>query len=243
MPRPVCAIFGAGEGLGKALAAKFSAEGCDMALVSRTEKGSEAAAEAARAANGDVRSVFFCADATQPETIESAFGEIVRELGPVDILIYNARGTFPACEPMDMTYDAMDDVFRVEVMGAFAAAKSVIPAMRERGKGTLLFSSATAALRGSARYPLYAIGKFGLRALTQSLAKAYAKDGLHVAHIRLDCDLDVPIMRELYGDRYDPEALASPNDVAETYWWVHKQPKGAWSNEVELRPHTETWTC
>lgn len=214
-----------------------------MALVSRTEEGSEAAAEAARAANGDVRSVFFCADSTQPETIESAFGEIVRELGPVDILIYNARGTFPACEPLDMTYDAMDDVFRVEVMGAFAAAKSVIPAMRERGKGTLLFSSATAALRGSARYPLYAIGKFGLRALTQSLAKAYAKDGLHVAHIRLDCDLDVPIMRELYGDRYDPEALASPNDVAETYWWVHKQPKGAWSNEVELRPHTETWTC
>lgn len=243
MPRPVCAIVGAGEGLGKALAAKFSAEGCDLALISRTEEGGTAAGTAARAANRDARIMFFCADATQPETVESAFGEIVVELGPVDILIYNARGTFPACEPLDMTYEAMDDVFRVEVMGAFAAAKSVIPTMRKRGEGTLLFSSATAALRGSAQYPLYAIGKFGLRALTQSLTKAYAKDGLHVAHIRLDCDLDVPIMRELYGDRYHPGALASPDDVAETYWWVHKQPKGAWSNEVELRPHTEIWTC
>ncbi len=242
MSRPICAIVGAGEGLGQALAAKFSAEGCDMALVSRTEEGSDTALKAARAANRDARTMFVCADATQPETVERAFDDIVRELGSVDILIYNARGTFPACEPLDMAYDAMNDVFRVEVMGAFAAAKSVIPAMRKRGKGTLLFSSATAALRGSARYPLYAIGKFGLRALTQSLAKAYAEDGVHVAHVRLDCDLDVPIMRELYGDRYDPEALASPDDVAETYWWVHKQPKGAWSNEVDLRPYTETWT-
>ena len=63
-----------------------------------------------------------------------------------------------------------------------------------------------------------------------------------MVHVRLDCDLDVPIMQELYGDRYDPQILASPDDVAETYWWLHKQPKGAWSNEVDLRPHTETWT-
>ena len=242
MSRPICAIVGAGEGLGKALAGKFSAEGCNLALISRTEGGSEAACKAARAANPETEAMFFCADATQPETIENAFDDIARELGSVDILIYNARGSFPRCEPLDMTYDAMDDVFRVEVMGAFAAAKSVIPSMRKRGQGTLLFSSATAALRGSASHPLYAIGKFGLRGLTQSLAKAYAKDGIHVAHVRLDCDLDVPIMQKIYGDRYNPEILANPDDVAETYWWVYQQPKGAWSNEVELRPYTENWT-
>ena len=242
MSQPVCAIVGAGEGLGKSLAAKFAAKGCDIALISRTKEGSDAALKAALAANSNVRAMFVNADATQPETIETAFGNIEHELGLVDILIYNARGAFPACEPLAMTYDAMSDVFRMEVMGAFAAAKSVLPAMRQRGRGTLLFSSATAALRGSAHYPLYAIGKFGLRGLTQSLTKAYAKDGVHVAHIRLDCDLDVPIMRELYGDRYDPETLASPDDVAETYWWVYQQPKGAWSNEIDLRPNTETWT-
>ena len=97
-------------------------------------------------------------------------------------------------------------------------------------------------MRGSANYPLYCIGKFGLRALAQSLARAYAKDGVHIAHIRLDCDLDVPIMRELYGDQSDQAGLASPDDVAETYWLTYQQPAGAWSNEVEIRPHTETWT-
>ena len=243
MSRPICAIFGAGEGLGKALAARFSGNGCDLALISRNEGSCRVAFEAAHAASADARAMFFRADAAQPETVESAFNEINVELGIVDILIYNARGAFTPCQPLEMTYRELEDVFRVEVMGAFAAAKSVMPAMRERGKGTLLFSSATAALRGSASYPLYAIGKFGLRGLTQSLAKAYAKDGIHVAHIRLDCDLDVPVMKELYGNRYDPATLATPEEVAQTYWWIHQQPKGAWSNEVELRPHTETWTC
>ena len=114
--------------------------------------------------------------------------------------------------------------------------------MRKRGEGSLLFSSATAALRGSASHPLYAIGKFGLRALSQSLAKAYSKDGVHIVHFRLDCDLDVPLMRELYGDKFDPEKMANTTDVAEAYWLAYQQPKSAWSNEVELRPYTEVWT-
>ena len=105
-----------------------------------------------------------------------------------------------------------------------------------------MFSSATAALRGSAAFPLYAIGKFGLRALAQSLAKAHAGDGIHVVHMRLDCDLDVPVMRDLYGDDNDQAGLADPDAVADTYWWVHRQPPAAWSNEVELRPFSETWT-
>ncbi len=242
MNRPVCAIVGAGQGLGKALAAKFASEGCDIALLSRSQSGSDAALRAASAASAEVRTMFVSADATEPESIERAFEQIALEMGAVDILIYNARGSFTPCEPLDMDYEDLTDVFRLEVLGALAAAKSVIPAMRRRGKGTLLFSSATAALRGSAQFPLYAIGKFGLRALTQSLARAYAKDAVHVVHVRLDCDLDVPAMRELYGDRYDEADLASPDDVAQTYWWLHGQPKGAWSNEVELRPNTETWT-
>ena len=105
-----------------------------------------------------------------------------------------------------------------------------------------MFSSATAAYRGSATNALYAIGKFGLRALSQSLAKAYSKDGVHIVHMRLDCDLDVPIMREIYEKSFVANNMAKPTDVAETYWWAHHQPKTAWSNEIELRPHTEKWS-
>ena len=242
MPQPVCAIVGAGEGLGRSLAAKFAGEGFDIALISRSEKGSSAAAAAAAGANAGANVKFFAADATQPDTIEQALATIVGDMGDVDVLIYNVHGSFTAREPLEMTYADLDEIYRLEVVGAFAAAKSVLPAMRERGRGSVLFSSATAALRGSATHPLYAIGKFGLRALSQSLAKAYSKDGVHVVHVRLDCDLDVPIMRELYGDQYDSEKLADPNDVAETYWLTYQQPRGAWSNEVEIRPHTETWT-
>ncbi|MEM7224778.1 MAG: SDR family NAD(P)-dependent oxidoreductase [Pseudomonadota bacterium] len=242
MKRRICTIVGAGEGLGQALAAKFAGQSFDIALMSRTEAGSAAAAQAAAAANdaADVR--FFRADATRPNTLESALANIGSDMGAIDVLIYNARGQFTACEPLDMTYEALEEVYRVEVVGAFAAAKSVLPTMIGRSRGSIFFSSATAAFRGSSNFPLYAIGKFGLRALSQSLAKAYAKDGVHIVHFRLDCDLDVPVMRELYGDQRAQTGLASPDDVAETYWLTYQQPKGAWSNEVEIRPYTETWT-
>lgn len=240
MTRPVCAIVGAGEGLGRALAARFANQGYDIALISRTKAGSAAAIEAATAVGANVQ--FFSADATQPETIETALATAADDMDEIDILIYNARGNFTACEPLDMSYAALEDIYRVEVMGAFAASKAVLPTMIERSRGSVFFSSATAAFRGSRTHPLYAIGKFGLRALSQSLTKAYAKDGVHIVHVRLDCDLDVPYMQAAYGDRYDPEALASPDDVAESYWLTHLQPRSAWSNEIELRPYTETWT-
>lgn len=242
MSQPVCAIIGAGEGLGQALAARFAGEGFSLGLVSRTKAGSAAALAAAKAAGnaGTVR--YFSADAMRPETIEQALARIADTIGEIDLLIYNARGSFKRCDPLDMTYAALEEIYHIEVIGAFAAAKSVLPAMRERGHGGIFFSSATAAFRGSATNPLYAIGKFGLRALSQSLSKAYSRDGVHIVHVRLDCDLDVPVMRELYGDRYEPGTLVDPADVAKAYWLAYQQPKSAWSNEIELRPHTETWT-
>lgn len=243
MSRSVCAIVGAGEGLGRALAAKFATQGFDIALISRSEANCAVAIEAAKTAGNTVEVRFYSADATIPETLESALSAAARNLGEIDVLVYNARGDFTACAPLEMSYAALEDIYRLEVVGAFAAARSVLPSMIKRSRGSLFFSSATAALRGSGTYPLYSIGKFGLRALSQSLTRAYAKDGVHIVHIRLDCDLDVPIMRELYGDKYDPDILADPDAVAESYWLIHCQPRSAWSNEVELRPHTENWTC
>ena len=242
MVNQVCAIVGAGEGLGRALAAKFASHGFDIALVSRSEKNSTAAMQAAADSNANSKIQFFEADGTRPLTIEKAFATIAIQLGQVEVLIYNARGSFSSCEPLELTYEDLEDNYRLEVVGALASVKSVLPVMRERGKGSLFFSSATAAYRGSATHPLYSIGKFGVRALSQSLAKAYSKDGIHVVHVRLDCDLDMPLMREMYGDRFNSSQMANTDDVAKSYWWVHQQPRSAWSNELELRPYTEDWT-
>jgi NAD(P)-dependent dehydrogenase (short-subunit alcohol dehydrogenase family) len=241
--KQVCAIIGAGEGLGRSIAAAFAAKGFDVALSSRSEKGSAAALEAARSANPAARVEFFAADAEKPETVEQALGKARAALGDVDVLVYNARGNLNWKAPLDVSYEELRSILDLEVVGALAAAKAVIPTMIEKGRGTVIYSSATAAFRGSGTNALYAIAKFGLRALSQSLAKAYAKKGVHVAHVRLDCALDVPIVRKLMGKAFDPEKSSSTDDVAQTYVWLTEQPKSAWSNEVELRPYTEDWTC
>ncbi len=242
MTRTVCAIVGAGDGLGQSLARKFAGDGFDIALLSRSERGSAAALEGAREAAPKAAVQYFQADAMAPETIVAGLERVAAEMGEIEVLIYNVRGGMNAKPPLEMTFDEMRDIYEIEVVGAHAAAKAAIPAMIERGHGTVIYSSATAALRGSGTNPLYAIGKFGLRALAQSLAKAYARHGVHVAHMRLDCGLDVPIVRQYMGDKYDPEFLSNTDDVADSYLWVHRQPKSAWSNEVEIRPYSEEWT-
>jgi NADP-dependent 3-hydroxy acid dehydrogenase YdfG len=242
MDQRVCVIVGAGEGLGQSLAAAFAAKGFAIALISRSEKGSAAALEAARAANPTAKVRFFAGDATQAPVLEAAVARAATEMGGCDVLIYNARGDLRYKPPLQIEYDELREILDVEVAGALAAAKAVMPSMIEKQRGTVIFSSATAAFRGSATNPLYAIGKFALRALAQSLAKAYAKAGVHVAHVRLDCALDVPVVRKLMGAKFDPRNAASTDDVAQTYVWIAEQPKSAWSNEVELRPFTEDWT-
>lgn len=240
MTRPVCVIIGSGEGLGQALAKKFALQGYNVALISRSLEGSAKALNAVKQVGTDGH--YFYADAQSPETIKSAIANVINKMGEIEVLIYNARGDFTACKPLEISYEQLLEVYNLEVVGAFAAAKAVLPTMIKQENGSIFFSSATAAYRGSSTHPLYAIGKFGLRALSQSLTKEYAKNGVHIVHVRLDCDLDVPYMKKSYGVNYNSENLAKPHDVAESYWLTHLQPKSAWSNEIELRPYTENWT-
>lgn len=235
-------IVGAGEGLGRSLAVTFARHGCDLALLSRSEAGTAAALRAARAAAPDVCAEAVVADAGQPDELSQAIAGVEAVRGPIEILIYNVRGMTPLCAPLEMTYETLKRSLRLEVIGAFAAAKAVLPGMIGRGSGTLIFSSATAAFRGSATHPLYSIAKFALRGLAQSLAKAHACNGVHVAHVRIDAALDVPLMRSLAPGDAAAGRLASPDAIAEAYWSIHRQPAAAWSNEVELRPSTEPWT-
>ena len=240
--KPVCAIVGAGDGLGQSLATKFAKEGFDIALLSRSKAGSQAALDAASIVAPDATVQYYSADAMNPETISAAFSRVHDEMAAPSVMIYNVRGDMNAKAPLEVNFQELRDIFELEVVGAHAAAKAVMPRMMEQGGGTVIFSSATAALRGSGTNPLYAIGKFGLRALAQNLAKAYSEQGVHVAHVRLDCMLDVPLVRKYYGDEFDESNSSNTDDVAESYYWIHLQPKSAWSNEVELRPFTEDWT-
>lgn len=161
----VCAIVGAGEGLGASLARVFAQHGCDIALLSRTAAGSAAAREAVVAENSDVRVINVQADAAKAESLGAGLSRVASELGPIDILIYNVRGSIAFRRPLDVTCAELRDILDIEVVGALAATQAVLPSMIERRRGTILYSSATAALRGSATGLLYATAKFGLRGL------------------------------------------------------------------------------
>jgi NAD(P)-dependent dehydrogenase (short-subunit alcohol dehydrogenase family) len=131
-------------------------------------------------------------------------------------------------------------VYGVLNPGAFYAAQQVLPAMVERGRGTVLLTGATAALRGSARFSALAVGKFGLRALAQSMAREFGPQGVHVAHVIIDGQIDTPRVREMSPDR-DEDTMLSPEAIAETYWRLHAQHHTAWTLELDLRPAVESF--
>lgn len=131
-------------------------------------------------------------------------------------------------------------VIGVKDVGAFYAAQQVLPAMLKAGRGTILLTGASAALRGKANFSALAVGKFGLRALAQSMAREFGPRGVHVAHVIIDGQINTPRMREMMPDR-EEHTLLSPDAIAETYWQLHFQEQTAWTLELDLRPSVESF--
>jgi NAD(P)-dependent dehydrogenase (short-subunit alcohol dehydrogenase family) len=124
--------------------------------------------------------------------------------------------------------------------GAFYAAREVLPAMVEAGRGTILLTGASAALRCKARFSALAVGKFGLRALAQSKAREFGPQGIHLSHVIIDGQINTPSIREMMPDR-EEHTLLSPDSIAETYWQLHTQDRTAWTLEADLRPSVESF--
>jgi NAD(P)-dependent dehydrogenase (short-subunit alcohol dehydrogenase family) len=232
---PVTVVVGVGPGLGGAVARRFAAAGHAVGLVARGKDKLAPVAEAIEAAGG--RAVGVAADATSPESVAAAFAELRRELGPIDVLVYNA-GAFTMGGIMDVTPEDFDGAWRANCAGAFLTSREVIPGMLERGRGTLLMTGATASLRGGARFSCLAVGKFGLRALAQSMARELGPRGIHVAHVIIDGQIDLPRSRAMFPDR-EPHTFLSPDAIAESYLQLHLQDRTAWTQELDLRPAVE----
>ena len=231
------AILGVGPGLGAAIARRFAGEGYAVALMARREESvSEVKREIEE--NGGT-SLSVPTDATDPASVEAAFQRIRTELGDPGVLVYNA-GAFQMGGILEVSPEKFDECFKANCAGAFYAARQVLPAMAEAGDGTILLTGATAALRGSARFSALAVGKFGLRALAQSMAREFGPQGIHVAHVVIDGQIDTPKLRERSPGRED-HTMLSPDAIAETYWHLHKQDQTAWTLEMDLRPAVESF--
>lgn len=206
-----------------------------MALMARGKAPLEDVEKAIADAGG--RALPVIADASEPGSVSAAFAEVRATLGDPDVLVYNA-GVFKMGEVTTLAPEHFEACWKANCFGAFLAAREVVPAMVRRGRGTLLFTGATASLRGSASFSCLAVGKFGLRALAQSLARELGSKGVHVAHIIIDGQIDTPRVRTMFPGRA-AGTLLDPEAIARTYWNIHTQDATAWTLEIDLRPATE----
>jgi NAD(P)-dependent dehydrogenase (short-subunit alcohol dehydrogenase family) len=228
MPKETALIVGAGSGLSASLARLFAGEGLAVALAARSPDKLDAlvAETGARA---------YRCDAADPDSVDALFAAVDRDLGAPDVVVFNpsarVRGPVQDLDPV-----AVRDALMVTCYGGFLVAQQAARRMLPKGKGALLFTGASAAVKGYANSSSFAMGKFGLRGLCQSLARELHPKGIHVAHFVIDGGIA--------GPRHDdasrgPDALLDPDALAQTYLHVLRQHRSAWTWEIELRPWVE----
>lgn len=224
-------IVGAGQGLSLSLAQIFKREGMDVALAARSMEKIERLAH-----DNDCRA--YACDASQPESVDQLFERVTGDMGTPDIVVYNpsARVRGPLVE---LDREAVKNAILVTCYGGFLVAQAATRLMLEKGAGTLLFTGASASVKGYANSSTFAMGKFGLRGLCQSLARELQPRNIHVAHFVIDGGIAPKRTDPACMDGAD--RLLDPDAMARTYLDIHRQHRSAWTWEVELRPWVESF--
>lgn len=237
--RPVALVVGVGPGIGAAVARAFGKKGYAVAMVSRSAKVTGPLKTEIEAEGGAALAVE--ADAGDEASLNAAFESVKTGLGNPEVAVYNAHNpgmTWPPPSFADASVAAMRTSLDTGFIGAMLMCQSVLPAMVEAGKGTIIFTGATASLRGSAKFSLLACPKHALRAMAQSVAREYMPKGVHVSHVVID--------GQVWSERAKAngsaiEGYLHPDAIAATYASLVDQPKSAWTHELELRPFGEKW--
>lgn len=233
MSVPICVIVGAGPGNGAAFARRFSSAGHEVALLARRQEGLDGLTREIAGTRA------YAYDATSAADAAAVFARIREEMGPPQTLIYNASTREFA--DIDATVpEAFERAWRVNAYGLLLAAKQVIPAMRAAGGGNIIVIGATASLKGAAGFVAFASAKAAQRSLAQSLARRLGPEGIHVAHVVIDAVVDMPASRAMVPDAPD-SFFAEPDDIAESVFFLARQPRSAWTFELDLRPFGESW--
>ncbi len=229
MSKPICAIIGIGPKNGAAFAARFDKAGYRVALLSRSTSYSDELG----ASLADARA--YVCDASDPESVAAAFSRVEADMGAPDVLIYNAgSGSWQTIE--EITPEGFEQSWRVTALGALVASQQVIPAMKDKGSGNIVFVGATASLRGRPKTTGFAAAKAAQRSLAQSMAKHLGPLGIHVSLLIIDGSIAAAESSEAErGEQLDPR------DIAETAYYLTTQPRSAWSFEVDVRPSKESW--
>lgn len=237
----VALIAGAGEGLGTALAKACADAGFATVLVARSRERLERVAASINDAGGTA--VAKTVDLRDESGVVALFDEVEAELGAPDFVVFNAGAQYRQ-SILDTRADMFEKVWRLSCFGGFLVGREAARRMTPRGSGTVIFTGATASMRGGANFAAFAAAKFGLRALAQSMARELGPKGVHVAHVVIDGAIDMPRIHKLLPDlaaSKPKDGILAPEDIAQSYLALHRQPRSAWTFELDLRPWAETF--
>ena len=237
----VAVVIGAGDATGGAIAQRFAREGY---LVVATRRHQDALAPLVQKIeeNGG-KAIGLGCDASDEEAMCGLFSKIESEIGEVGVVVFNigANVQFSITETTGRVYRK---VWEMAAFAGFLAGREAAKVMLPRSRGTIIFTGATASMRGGAGFAAFSSAKFALRALAQSMARELGPKGIHVAHSIIDGAIDTAFIRDNFPDRYALKAqggILDPDHIAEQYWRLHEQPRDCWTHELDLRPWMETF--
>jgi NAD(P)-dependent dehydrogenase (short-subunit alcohol dehydrogenase family) len=234
-------VVGAGDATGGAIARRFAREGY-IACVTRRHADKLSPLVARITAEGGSAHAFG-SDARKEDEVTKLFAHIEKEIAPIEVAVFNigANVRFPITETSARVYYK---VWEMGCFGGFLMGREAARVMLPRGRGSIFFTGATASLRGREGFAAFSGAKHALRALAQSMARELGPQGIHVAQIIVDGAIDTDFIRENFPERYalkDREGIVDPEAIAESYWQLHRQPRNAWTHEMDLRPWIESW--
>ena len=241
MPQKVALVMGAGDAIGSAIARKFAQRGLTVCAARRNGDKLQPLVEELTAA-GHQAHAFTC-DARQEDAVEQLFADIERDIGEIDVVVFNIGANVPM-GILETDARKFHKIWEMACFAGFLTGREAARYMTRRGRGTILFTGATASVRGAAGFAAFASAKHGLRALAQSMARELGPQNIHVAHVVIDAAVDTQwIMDNIpqAADMKTKDGIVMPDDLADNYVVLYDQPRNAWTFELDVRPWTERW--
>lgn len=239
--KKVVLVVGAGDATGGAIAKRFAAEGFFACVTRRSAEKLQPLVDAIQAVGGEAQG--FACDARKEEEVVALIEQIETQIGPIEAMVFNIGANVP-CSILEETARKYFKIWEMACFSGFLNAREVAKRMVTRQRGSILFTGATAGLRGAASFAAFAGAKHGIRALAQSMARELGPLNIHVAHVVVDGAIDTDFIRDNFPEKYalkDQDGILNPEHIAENYWYLHSQPRDAWTFELDLRPWNERW--
>lgn len=239
MSDKVALVIGAGDAIGSAIARKFAERGLVVCAARRNGEK----LQPLRQELGEDRCHIFSCDARKEDAVESLFADIEARIGEIDVTVFNVGANVPL-GILETDSRKFYKIWEMACFAGFLCGREAARYMTKRGRGTIIFTGATASTRGAAGFAAFASAKHGLRALAQSMARELGPQNIHVAHVIIDAAVDTAWIQEMFPDyeeRKQAEGIVNPDDLADNYVTLYDQPRNAWTFELDVRPWNERW--